>query len=192
MIAYEACSSADTINGEKGCTKTKNTINAFGIGRKVKPAEVLWTSTDFVRQVNFWIYLQRYFKLWHKVCKMACFFFLKLNNCIKVQACMYVCAKLLQLCLTLCNPMDCRVPGSTLHGILQVRILEWVAISFSKDLSNSGIKSMSLMSPAFRLLLTPSAIWEALKCKHANILKGKITQICAWLLQYFKNGHTNI
>ena len=105
---------------------------------------------------------------------------------------MYVCAKLLQLCLTLGNPMDCRVPGSTLHGILQVRILEWVAISFSKDLSNSGIKSMSLMSPAFRLLLTPSAIWEALKCKHANILKGKITQICAWLLQYFKIGHTNI
>ena len=53
MIAYEACSSADTINGEKGCTKTTNTINAFGIGRKVKPAEVFWTSTDFVRQVNF-------------------------------------------------------------------------------------------------------------------------------------------
>lgn len=53
MIAYEACSSADTINGERGCTKTKNTINAVGIGRKVKLAEVFWTSTDFVRQVNF-------------------------------------------------------------------------------------------------------------------------------------------
>ena len=58
-------------NGEKGWTKTKNTINAVGIGRKVKPAQVFWTSTDFVRQVNFWIYLQRYFKPWHKVCKMA-------------------------------------------------------------------------------------------------------------------------
>ena len=42
-----------------------------------------------------------------------------------------VCAKLLQSCLTLCDPMDCSPPGSSVHGILQTRILEWVAISFS-------------------------------------------------------------
>ena len=36
-----------------------------------------------------------------------------------------------QLCPTLCNPMDCSLPGSSLHGILQARVLEWVAISFS-------------------------------------------------------------
>ena len=40
-------------------------------------------------------------------------------------------AKSLQLCLTLCNPMDCGPPGSSVHGILQARILGWVAISFS-------------------------------------------------------------
>ena len=40
-------------------------------------------------------------------------------------------AKSLRLCLTLCNPMDCSLPGSSVHGILQARILEWVAISFS-------------------------------------------------------------
>ena len=34
--------------------------------------------------------------------------------------------------LTLCNPLDCSLPGSSVHGILQARILEWVAISFSK------------------------------------------------------------
>ena len=34
--------------------------------------------------------------------------------------------------LTLCNPMDCSPPGSSVHGILQARILEWVAISFSR------------------------------------------------------------
>ena len=39
-----------------------------------------------------------------------------------------------QSCLTLRDPMDCSLPGSSLHGILQVRVLEWVAISFSKDL----------------------------------------------------------
>ena len=38
-----------------------------------------------------------------------------------------------QSCPTLCNPMDCSLPGSSsVHGILQARILEWVAISFSR------------------------------------------------------------
>ena len=36
-----------------------------------------------------------------------------------------------QLCPILCNPMDCSLPGSSVHIILQARILEWVAISFS-------------------------------------------------------------
>ena len=35
-----------------------------------------------------------------------------------------------QLCLILCDPMDCSPPGSSVYGILQARILEWVAISF--------------------------------------------------------------
>ena len=37
-----------------------------------------------------------------------------------------------QSCLTLCDPMDCSLPGSSVHGIFQARILEWVAISFSR------------------------------------------------------------
>ena len=40
-------------------------------------------------------------------------------------------AKLLQSCLTLCNPIDGSPPGSPIPGILQARTLEWVAISFS-------------------------------------------------------------
>ena len=36
-----------------------------------------------------------------------------------------------QLCLTLCDPMDCSLPGSSVYGIFQARVLEWVAISFS-------------------------------------------------------------
>ena len=40
-----------------------------------------------------------------------------------------------QSCPTLCNPMDCSPPGSSVHGILQARIMEWVAISFSRGLS---------------------------------------------------------
>ena len=37
-----------------------------------------------------------------------------------------------QSCLTLCDPMDCSLPGSSVHGISQARILEWVPISFSR------------------------------------------------------------
>ena len=40
-------------------------------------------------------------------------------------------AKLLQLCLTLCDPIDSSPPGSPVPGILQARTLEWIAISFS-------------------------------------------------------------
>ena len=43
-----------------------------------------------------------------------------------------------QSCLTLCNPMDCRLPGSSIHGIFQSRILEWVAISFSRGSSQGS------------------------------------------------------
>ena len=39
-----------------------------------------------------------------------------------------------QSCLTLCDPVDCSPPGSSVRGILQARILEWVAIPFSKDI----------------------------------------------------------
>ena len=39
-----------------------------------------------------------------------------------------------QSCSTLCNPVDCSLPGSSVHGISQARILEWVAISFSKGI----------------------------------------------------------
>ena len=36
-----------------------------------------------------------------------------------------------QLCLTLCDPMDCSLPGSSIQGIFQARVLEWGAIAFS-------------------------------------------------------------
>ena len=47
----------------------------------------------------------------------------------------YVCAKLLQSCPTLQDPMDCSPPGSSVHGILQARILEWVAMPSSRGSS---------------------------------------------------------
>ena len=45
--------------------------------------------------------------------------------------------------LTLCDPRDCSPPGSSVHGIFQVRILEWAAISSSRDLLNPIIEPVS-------------------------------------------------
>ena len=52
--------------------------------------------------------------------------------CVCVCVCVCVCAhaKLLQSCLTLCDPIDSSLPGCSVQGILQARILEWAAISF--------------------------------------------------------------
>ena len=47
----------------------------------------------------------------------------------------YIESEVTQTCPTLCNPVDCSPPGSSVHGILQARILEWVAISFSRGSS---------------------------------------------------------
>ena len=44
--------------------------------------------------------------------------------------------------------MDCSLPGSPVHGIFQARILEWVAIPFSRDLHDPGVESASLVLPA--------------------------------------------
>ena len=72
------------------------------------------------------------------------------------------CAKSLQLYLTLCDPMDCNLPGSSVHGTLQARTLDWVAISYSKGSSNPGIEPVSLMSPALAgEFFTTSTTWEA-------------------------------
>ena len=46
-----------------------------------------------------------------------------------------LCVKSLQSCLTLCNPMDCSPPDSSAHGILQARILKWVAVPSSRGSS---------------------------------------------------------
>ena len=46
---------------------------------------------------------------------------------------LHVCICHAQSCPTLCDPMDCSQPSTSVHGLLQERILEWVAISFSRD-----------------------------------------------------------
>ena len=53
-----------------------------------------------------------------------------------------------QLYLSLCNPMDCSLSGSSVHGIFQTRILEWLPFSSPGDLPDPEIKPAFLASPA--------------------------------------------
>ena len=66
--------------------------------------------------------------------------------------------------LTLCNLMDCSSPASSVHGILQIRILEWVAMPSSRgNLPDPGIEPVSLTSPALAGgFFNISATWECL------------------------------
>ena len=61
--------------------------------------------------------------------------------------------KVAQLCLILCDPMDCGAPGSSVHGLLQARILERVAFPSPGDLPNPEIKPWS---PALQVDSLPS------------------------------------
>ena len=72
-------------------------------------------------------------------------------------------AKSLQLCPTLCDPIDGSPPGSPVPGILQARILDWVAISFSGDLPNPGIKLKSPALQADALTSEPSGKQDLLE-----------------------------
>ena len=84
-----------------------------------------------------------------------------------------MCVLAAQSCPALCDAMNCSLPGSSVHGTFQGRILEWVARpssrndsgrSFQKnppDLSNPGIEPASLMSPALAGgFFTTSVTWE--------------------------------
>ena len=48
-----------------------------------------------------------------------------------------------QSCPTLCDPMDCSLPGSSVHGISQAIVLEWIAIAFSRESSQLRARTRS-------------------------------------------------
>ena len=54
---------------------------------------------------------------------------------------LYSSSEVTQSCLTFCDPVNCSPPGSSVHGILQARILEWVAISFSREPSRPRVQT---------------------------------------------------
>ena len=68
-----------------------------------------------------------------------------------------------ELCLTFCDPMDCSLPGFSVHGILPARVLEWVTIAFSRGSSQPG--NWTQVSHIAGGFFTIWATREAEKCK---------------------------
>ena len=90
-------------------------------------------------------------------------------------------AKSFWSCLTLWSPVDCSLPGSSVHGILQARILEWVAMPSSRDLPDPGIQPTFLPSPALAdKIFTTSATWEAQVSSYMHHLRKESCFIIAF------------
>ena len=73
-----------------------------------------------------------------------------------------------QSCPTLCDPMGCSPPSSSVHGILQARLLEWLSFSSKGALPNSGIKPRSPTFQADSLQSEPPE--KPQKCRHTSVL----------------------
>ena len=102
-----------------------------------------WTTGTFHRRVFLTIFKKSEL-LFHSIIPQACL--------------------VAQSCLTLCDPIDGSPPGSSVHGILQVRILEWVTISSSRGCSQSRDRTpVSYVSYSGRQILYHCTTWEALK-----------------------------
>ena len=81
------------------------------------------------------------------------------HNLVTKQIYVFVCARA-QLCLTFCKPLDCSLLGSSVHGISQARILEWVTICYSRGSSPSKDRTcVSCISCTGRWILYHCSTW---------------------------------
>ena len=90
--------------------------------------------------------------------------------------CACVSAKSLQSCPALCDSMDCRLLGFSVHGILQARILEWVSMPSSRESFQPRIQPASLLSPTLAGgFFTISATWETQLLSHVCLFANPWT-----------------
>ena len=110
--------------------------------------------------------------------------------------CVSVCLLVIPSCLTLCNPTDCSPPGSSVYEILQARILEWVAVPFSRGIFlcqglNPGLLhcrqilyllnhqgSPCVMLTLLKLNVHTSHTGILLKCRFQGIRSGVRPEVC--------------
>ena len=102
----------------------------------------------YSKVIQLYIYVYIYLFLFQILCPYRLSSTVLYSKSLLVIDFIYVCVYA-QSCQTLFDPMDCSLPGSSVHGIYQTRILEQVAIFFSRgNLPDSGIKPTSLVFPA--------------------------------------------
>ena len=102
---------------------------------------------------------------------------------INVNSHILLLAKSLQSCPTLCNSLDCSLPSSSVHGILQAGILEWLPFPSPGDLLDPGIKPRSSVSPALAEgFFTTSATWKAHVSLVALVLDSLGLEDGGWMM----------
>ena len=108
--------------------------------------------------------------------------------CVCVSVCICVCLCVSPSVVRLCKPIDYSLPGPSVHGILQARILEWIAILFLRDLPNPGIKSGY---PALQSDFLPTEPPRKLPVRKLSVRKAlikKTTNNNCWLACEKKKG----
>ena len=98
-----------------------------------------------------------------------------------------------QSCPTLCDPVDCSLPGSSVHGILQARILEWVTISFSRGSSRPGdwTRVSRIGGRCFNLWATREALlWSTSQFSSHNNIRSQASSRAGLRSRFlsFKSG----
>jgi len=101
-----------------------------------------------------------------------------------------------QSCPTLCDPMDCSPPGSSVHGIFQAWILEWVAISFSiisntapifQSYSNKNMQKFIKFQVTYTKILTPVHIFSFL---YNSVFSNFLMSIFFFYIQLYQSAQT--
>ena len=108
-------------------------------------------------------YNKHYYYFWQWICKRELKVKMKSLNCV----------------WTSCDPINCSLPGSSVHGIFQARILEWVAISSPGHCPNPGIE---LRSPTFQANSLQSELPFLLNYFLVLTLGKILMQLCSWSL----------
>ena len=105
-----------------------------------------------------------------------------INQCLRTEV---KWGEVAQLCLILCDPMDCSLTGSSVHGIFQTRILEWVAISFSRG--SSRPRDRTRVSCIVGSCFT---VWATREVVTKWILLVRYESSIKWIINKFNMSHT--
>ena len=95
----------------------------------------------------------------------------------------YMQGEVTQSCLTLGDPMDCRLPGSSVHGIFQAVVLEWIAISFSK-----GSSQPRDWTQVFHIVDRRFTIWATREVTRKYMRGTSCEMLAGWITSWNKNN----